>query len=555
MVRMAQLFVLLVALLAPVDASEGALLHAGDVFAGSYKCGSAAWLLMHVEEVSTAGVKAIFHFLYPGTTQHGAFLLHGKWDETHRRILSLDPGDWVSPPAGKVVKVGLMGIVSEDGLTFSGEVMHGSCSSFQVNRTTLDVALPEATVTFSDRYALKLIAPLDGTDVSSSAASALSWRRHAHMVVNGVGGLVEEARTARRAASDGASPASIRGLTPGPPPRRPATPQPQAQPQQQMGRDATEVERSMEEAAAEEATAVVYPPFAAGEALSDAAARLAEHLWQRLTSRRFEHAYQLWSSSCFTARSGGEEEGRQAARAVIARVLGMRSPFPNRARDASYPQTTHSVPSETAAARTLRHDMLRSLAVFGSYGAEVSRAIAASLRPVTDLDPHAEVLFTEAQLQLALNRSGCRDDDDALRRVESALRQATPGAAQAARAGYLQLIAKRPDWPFPSRRLGELLVSQKQPPEVRSIDEGILHLRKAANSNAHDIFSWVALGDALRASSYIRDALAAYKQAQRWHPGFAHVRRMRQWQTAVEGQLAHQERQRAAAGSVASASE
>ena len=87
MVRMAQLFVLLVALLAPVDASEGALLHAGDVFAGSYKCGSAAWLLMHVEEVSTAGVKAIFHFLYPGTTQHGAFLLHGKWDETHRRIL------------------------------------------------------------------------------------------------------------------------------------------------------------------------------------------------------------------------------------------------------------------------------------------------------------------------------------------------------------------------------------------------------------------------------------------------------------------------------------
>ena len=176
----------------------------------------------------------------------------------------------------------------------------------------------------------------------------------------------------------------------------------------------------MEEAAAEEATAVVYPPFAAGEALSDAAARLAEHLWQRLTSRRFEHAYQLWSSSCFTARSGGEEEGRQAARAVIARVLGMRSPFPNRARDASYPQTTHSVPSETAAARTLRHDMLRSLAVFGSYGAEVSRAIAASLRPVTDLDPHAEVLFTEAQLQLALNRSGCRDDDDALRRVESA---------------------------------------------------------------------------------------------------------------------------------------
>ena len=36
------------------------------------QCGSAAWLLMHVEEVSTAGVKAIFHFLYPGTTQYGA---------------------------------------------------------------------------------------------------------------------------------------------------------------------------------------------------------------------------------------------------------------------------------------------------------------------------------------------------------------------------------------------------------------------------------------------------------------------------------------------------
>jgi hypothetical protein len=68
---------LLATVLAPAHGTEAELLTPGSVYAGSYKCGNSAWLLMHVEEASAAGVKAIFHFMYPSSTQHGAFLLHG----------------------------------------------------------------------------------------------------------------------------------------------------------------------------------------------------------------------------------------------------------------------------------------------------------------------------------------------------------------------------------------------------------------------------------------------------------------------------------------------
>jgi len=62
-------------------------LAAGQTFAGHYTCGSTAWLFLTIESVTPESVDAIFHFLYPGSTQSGVFEVHGTF--VHGRVLKL----------------------------------------------------------------------------------------------------------------------------------------------------------------------------------------------------------------------------------------------------------------------------------------------------------------------------------------------------------------------------------------------------------------------------------------------------------------------------------
>ena len=113
-------------------------LAAGQTFVGHYTCASKAWLFLTVETATAEAVEAVFHFVYPGSTQHGAFTMHGTW--VSGRILKLVPGDWLRPPPEKVVPIGLAGLVmpaaddvpgSADPQRIKGEVLHMGCGEFE----------------------------------------------------------------------------------------------------------------------------------------------------------------------------------------------------------------------------------------------------------------------------------------------------------------------------------------------------------------------------------------------------------------------------------------
>ena len=111
--------------------------RAGMVFAGNYACRTPAWLLLHLHSCNSTNVEAIFQFIYPTSTQHGAFWVSGTFGAT--RALKLAPGGaWLGAPPPRVVPVGLLGVISDEGRRFKGEVLHGGCGSFDVNITTWD---------------------------------------------------------------------------------------------------------------------------------------------------------------------------------------------------------------------------------------------------------------------------------------------------------------------------------------------------------------------------------------------------------------------------------
>ena len=497
------------------------MMAAGDVYAGSYQCGSAAWLLIHIEKATSEGVDAIFHFLYPSSTQHGAYAMHGEWDKASSQILSFEPAEWLWAKAVKVQKVGIMGIVSENGESFAGEIMHAACGKFQVNRTRVDVTPPETTVFFADadgtpnQFEMVIKAPLDEADEETRVAPI---RRAAQMIFTGVGSLAGEAREARQARREGKD-VDVYGGARVPPPASP--PQQQQQPQQQQPQQPQQQQRAPPTLAT--ASSAVSSSLDGTASSREAQDSLAEQLWVRIANRRYEEAYELWSYSCLLHGSAASERSA-AATDVIGRVLRSSDSASSSAGGVDDPQETASFWLH------VRRHMLQSLAVFGGQpSGTVGRAIAATLS--ADGLPQPEVAFAEAQLALALNRSGCKDDDETLRAAEESL---AAGDVEAAQAGYASLVAKRPEWAFPHQRLGDLA--------FRKLDDkrgGIGLLRLAADKHVFDVFSWVALGHALRESSETRSALSAFKQAQAWHPTMAHIRRMRQWMTAVEGQLAH----------------
>ena len=109
--------------------------------------------------------------------------------------------------------VGLMGVISADNDTFAGEVMHGSCGKFEVNRTAplTDIAPPESTIYFpspggglpTKQMVLRAEGPIMmefGKMPREDDSGGSTPRREAlQMFLNGADGLVHEARQQRRA--------------------------------------------------------------------------------------------------------------------------------------------------------------------------------------------------------------------------------------------------------------------------------------------------------------------------------------------------------------------
>ena len=90
------------------------------VLVGSYTCRTPAWLILHVHACNASAVEAVFQFVYPTTTQHGAFWVSGQFGAT--RALKLAPTTaWLTPAPPRVVPVGLLGIISDEGRRFKGE--------------------------------------------------------------------------------------------------------------------------------------------------------------------------------------------------------------------------------------------------------------------------------------------------------------------------------------------------------------------------------------------------------------------------------------------------
>lgn len=490
---------------AVVAAQPWRSLEPGAVYAGQYMCGSAAWLMLHFEQVNEQGVSAVFHFLYPGSTQHGAYVMTGK-HEMSGRVLRFEPAEWLWQSQGKVVKVGLMGVISEDGSSISGEVMHLSCGRFQVNRTTLDVTPPEMTVPLgrsdygpTHRMVLKaegsLVAAAEpGADGGSSAeaAAARSKRAHLQMLLNGVRGLVEEARSERREAQKAAA------------------------------------EAAQARAPPEPSTAEGSPQgFAAAAASATGrdgaqAAKLAAELEVHLRAGEYATAYALWA-----ARGREESVQRGAARIVLAANLRQRARVMMAGGDGG--QTSEAGPSQEratarATARAQQRQVMSTLAVFGGGLPAAGRALSAVLS--AEGEEVADYLFAEEQLSLALNRSGCREADAMLGVAEGQVRD---GAGAVAAATLQQLHTRvRPQWAYPLRR--HAAVAR----ELGRQAEAIGLLRSATRLAAHDVFAWVDLGHVLKQTGDTKGALAAYKQAQRRYPTMPDLRRLRQWITAVE---------------------
>jgi serine/threonine protein kinase len=106
----------------------------GQTWSGTYVCAQGSTsLLLHILGADHAHVEARFEFDYLPKSIHGEFRSRGDYDPTKRGI-DLVPSAWLDQPRGYVM-VGMRGLVSADGRTFSGTIQGPSCTTFSVHLT------------------------------------------------------------------------------------------------------------------------------------------------------------------------------------------------------------------------------------------------------------------------------------------------------------------------------------------------------------------------------------------------------------------------------------
>jgi serine/threonine protein kinase len=98
---------------------------------GWYVCAQGKTELeLRIESVNGLVVNGIFQFQQPASGVYGSFHVSGPYDPNTRR-LRLTPGAWIRQPPGYTT-VGMEGVVSADGSTYSGSIAHTSCTTFAV---------------------------------------------------------------------------------------------------------------------------------------------------------------------------------------------------------------------------------------------------------------------------------------------------------------------------------------------------------------------------------------------------------------------------------------
>jgi hypothetical protein len=107
----------------------------GTRWRGHYFCAQGKTDLdLRVTAVNGEKIHAVFDFTHHPTAVHGSYTLNGHRKPGDRWI-KLEPDHWLEQPPGYVM-VGLEGLLSADGRSFSGRITYESCDTFEVRLVT-----------------------------------------------------------------------------------------------------------------------------------------------------------------------------------------------------------------------------------------------------------------------------------------------------------------------------------------------------------------------------------------------------------------------------------
>lgn len=128
---------LALAAVSSITPQERGAFGSGQVWAGNYTCAHVpAWLLLHV--IETARIRAVFHFVYPHSGTHGAFIVEEGDEPGQAGDLQLDASVWIHRPRNAEM-VGIVGRLSKDHARMEGKIVHDECGRFELTRTVVDV--------------------------------------------------------------------------------------------------------------------------------------------------------------------------------------------------------------------------------------------------------------------------------------------------------------------------------------------------------------------------------------------------------------------------------
>lgn len=450
------------------------------VYVGHYVCGSSAWLLLHVEAASAGMVNAVFHFVYPSSTQHGAFELKGSW-VNEGRVLRLVPGDWLDAPPTRVVPVGIAGVVSGDGSRFKGEVLNAGCGGFDVNLTRADVAAG-ATVDLGDAT---LDLPVRATPASGERPLTFALLDGLELMMAGEraarkGGADRAGAAGAGAASAGSAGASAAGAVDAAGAAGAAPTQSELMP----ASDAPEAPATI---------SVGYADISAEDARLDT---LEATLLARIAAHRYAAAYDAWRA-IRALEPAVVRDGPYGTTA--ARVMGK-----------AVAQLTGEGRSPTSSPEHFAH-VVQTLGVFGGVTHITRSLLAFASFPDAQLATQAE-----AQLRLVLDRSGTFEADALLAAADGALAQ---GRRDAASRAYGTLFLWAPTWAAPHARLARMHAAAGE-------YEGCARdARAALEINPNDVWSRMTLGECLDALGKSGPASEALREVRRLLPTMAELQR------------------------------
>uniref|UniRef100_A0A7S4BC79 Uncharacterized protein n=1 Tax=Chrysotila carterae TaxID=13221 RepID=A0A7S4BC79_CHRCT len=445
------------------------------LYAGHYTCGNTAWLLLRVERATEKEVHAVFHFVYPASTQQGAFEVHGIYGENS--VLKLTPTRWLHKPPGRVVPVGLAGVVSDSGGRFKGEVLHSNCGGFDVNTTQDDLHdevrhlhLPAFTDSDGRMHAPLAVDFARTTTALSPVGAALGPRAAAQRVqtqrqFNAVSQIVEQTLSFRAKRGDGAK-----------------------QSTEHASGSTAELERAADARGARGSSS--HSDTLGSRESSDARSE-EETFTRRLYDREYDQAYKAWIA---LRRTLSHAESLAVVRRIVSGLLAL----PDQRLD-----------------RAEQQEILSILSTFGGVP-QVTSSIARLLRaPDQSIVQHAE-----AMLRVVRRRSGNAEVDAAMAAGDSI---AAGGGVQEALRLYDRAAESLPTWAGVSARKCELFAAEKRHVDCVAACGEALELDEA------DVISRVQFGQCLKDAKATSSALQVLLQVKEQYPTMPSLKALDEW--------------------------